>query len=160
MEQLSALQSQFPRPGRVEWIGLRAERKQPLQSVQEVETCALQGLQGDHYSGRTGKRHLTIIDAAHLLAVAQYMGVTAINPADLRRNIVVSGVNLRALKQRRFQLGSVLAEYTDPCHPCSRMEEVLGPGGYNAMRGHGGICARVLEAGVIRVGDALTAVYP
>jgi MOSC domain-containing protein YiiM len=72
----------------------------------------------------------------------------------------VSGLPLLALKDRRFRLGSeaggwVLLEGTGECHPCSRMEEALGAGGYNAVRGHGGITARVLEGGTVAVGMIL-----
>ncbi len=70
---------------------------------------------------------------------------------------MVSGINLRALKDRRFQVGEAVLEATDDCHPCSRMEAILGPGGYNAVRGHGGITARVVEGGAVRIGDAVTA---
>ena len=78
-------------------------------------------------------------------------------PALLRRNVVVSGIPLIALKERRFRIGDVLLEGTDECDPCSRMEDALGPGGYNAMRGHGGLCARILEGGVFRIGDRVEA---
>lgn len=69
----------------------------------------------------------------------------------------MSGINLLALHDRRFRIGSALLEGTGLCHPCSRMEEALGQGGYNAMRGHGGITARVLEGGLVQIGDRVEA---
>ena len=143
------------RPGRVTWIGARPARKAPLVSLDSVEISRESGLVGDHYSGRPGgKRQVTLIQAEDLAAIASYLG-RAVTPGDLRRNLVVEGINLRALKDRRFQVGAAVLEATDDCHPCSRMETILGPGGYNAVRGHGGITARVIEGGVVRVGDAV-----
>ena len=78
-----------------------------------------------------------------------------IDPGLLRRNVVVSGINLLALKDRTFRIGDAVLEMTGHCHPCSRMETNLGPGGYNAMRGHGGITARVIEPGTISTGDSV-----
>lgn len=144
------------RPGRVVWIGLRPARRAPMLAVESAQLDAENGLVGDHYSSRTGgARHVTLIQAEHLAAIASHLGCDALAPALLRRNIVVAGINVAALKGRRFRLGSALLEATGECHPCSRMEEILGPGGYNAVRGHGGITARVLEGGTARNGDAL-----
>lgn len=78
-------------------------------------------------------------------------------PADLRRNVVTRGINLLALKDKRFQIGSAVLETTGECHPCSRMEEILGVGGYNAARGLGGITARIVQSGKVSVGDELLA---
>jgi MOSC domain-containing protein YiiM len=71
---------------------------------------------------------------------------------------MVAGINLIALKGQRFKIGEAVLEGTSFAHPCSRMEAVLGPGGYNAMRGHGGLCARVIQGGLLRVGDACVAI--
>ncbi len=155
---LRALMARFPRAGSVTWIGLRPRRRAALEPVLEAVAEAGRGLLGDHAALRSlYKRQVTLIQAEHLAAVASLLGVAAIAPEDCRRNVVVSGVNLLALRNRRFRIGEALLEGTGVCAPCSRMEENLGPGGYNAMRGHGGITARVLAGGVIRRGDAVAA---
>ena len=73
----------------------------------------------------------------------------------MRRNLVTEGINLLALKERRFRIGEAVLETSGECHPCSRMEETLGVGGYNAVRGLGGITARVITGGLVRVGDCV-----
>jgi MOSC domain-containing protein YiiM len=143
------------RPGRVVWIGLRPARRAAMLAVETAQLDPAEGLVGDHYSSRTdGARHLTLIQSEHLSSIAAYLGRAAVPPEALRRNIVIAGINLAALKDRRFSLGGAVLAWTGECHPCSRMEEILGVGGYNAVRGHGGITARVIEGGIVRVGDA------
>ena len=152
------MDGQFPRAGRVEWIG---GADQPTRDVVSVPECRLEpgsGIDGEHHavSGESD-RQVTLIQHEHLATVAALLGRDSIDPALLRRNIVVSGINLLALQDRTFQLGETVLEGTGPCEPCERMELNLGTGGYNAMNGHGGICARVVTGGVVRVGAVLTA---
>ena len=155
--ELGRLMATLPRPGRVEWIGIRPARNKPMQEVAEVEAGTGGGLSGDRYCGGSGKRGVTLIQAEHLPVIAALSGHASVEASLLRRNLVVSGLPLIALKGRRFRIGDVLLEGTEACDPCSRMEAALGPGGYNAMRGMGGLCARILEGGAIRLGDAVTA---
>lgn len=155
MITLQNLIETLPQQGSVEWLGIRSARKLPLTPVERVEATTDRGLEGDHYSKISGKRQVTLIQAEHLDAVASMLGIDTIKPETARRNIVVRGINLLALKDKNFKLGDVTLAFTGLCHPCSRMETLLGPGGYNAMRGHGGITARVLHGGFIRVGNAV-----
>jgi MOSC domain-containing protein YiiM len=154
---LAALMQTFPRPGRLEWIGLRPAKRAALISLDPAQALTGAGLEGDHYSGRSGNRGITLLQAEHLPKIAAVIGVAEIAPASLRRNLVVSGINLAALKGQCFKIGEVVLEGTSFAHPCSRMEAVLGPGGYNTMRGHGGLCARVIQGGLLRVRDAIIA---
>ena len=150
---LEQLMSHIADAGTVEWIGIRPDKKAQMISVDSVMLDPSYGLQGDHYAGQSGKRQVTLIQAEHLPAIASMMHMECVTADQLRRNIVVRGLNLLALKNKSFQLGEATLEYTGACHPCSRMENTLGFGGYNAMRGHGGITARVVHAGVVNVGD-------
>ena len=154
---LGQLMATLPRAGKVEWIGVRPKRLVPPVEVASVEARTGKGLVGDRYASGSGKRGVTLIQAEHLPAIAALSGHDHVAPGTLRRNVVVSGIPLVALKGRRFRIGEVVLEGTDSCDPCSRMEEALGPGGFNAMRGMGGLCARIVEGGTFAIGDAVVA---
>lgn len=155
---LRRLIDNFPNAGRLVWIGVRPMKREPVRSLQEVQAIMGRGLEGDHRAaGRAGsERQVTLIQAEHLPVLAQLVGADdPVDPARLRRNLVISGINVWALKDQVFTIGGVVIEGTGPCTPCSRMEANLGAGGYNAMRGHSGITARIVTGGVLRVGDAV-----
>lgn len=152
-QSLGQLRDCLPRAGRVHWIGVRPAHREPMAALAEGQARAGEGLDGDRYT-KDGKRQVTLIQAEHLPVIGRLAGWEEdLEPALLRRNLVIGGISLLALKEGRFRVGEAVLEGTGPCHPCARMEEVLGEGGYNAVRGHGGITARVVVAGRIRRGD-------
>lgn len=154
MNTIQDLLGIYQAEGSLEWIGLRPVRGASMKVVETAEARPGDGLIGDRFSGTpTSKRQVTIIAAEHVEALASYMGRQQVCPTLLRRNLMVKGINIYALKNQRFRIGSVLLEYSGECAPCRKMEANLGPGGYQAVRGHSGITARVLEGGTLRVGD-------
>ncbi len=154
---IGRLRAAFPRPGRVTWIGVRPGPGAPVDVVDRAVAEVGAGLRGDRWTprrGGQGTRQVTLLQAEHLPVVAALAGWDALDPTVLRRNLVVEGINLTALAGQRITVGGeVVLELVGPCAPCSKMEVALGPGGYNALRGHGGWNARVLRAGPISVGD-------
>lgn len=166
---LHQLVQQFAQPGCLQAIILRPQRLTPTVSVASTLAVAERGLEGDRQAAREpwraggSKRQVTLIQAEHLPVIAAYMGRSQVDPMLLRRNLVVSGLNLLAAKAlfkhqpMVLRIGAeVILEITGPCEPCSRMEALLGPGGYNALRGHGGVNARIIQGGYLTVGDPVT----
>jgi len=144
----------MPQVGEVVWIGIRPERRAEMTVLQSVKADKATALEGDRYH-TDGKRQVTLIQFEHLLAVTAIMK-RPVRPELVRRNIVVKGINLLALRDKQFKIGNVILETAGLCHPCSRMEENLGDGGYNAMRGHGGITAKIIHSGEIKMGDTIS----
>lgn len=147
--------NEYPHSGKIEWIGLRPSRDRAQNEVHTVKAVLGKGLIGDRYSGANGQRDITLIQKEHLEVIAKLLSKVEIDPSLLRRNLVVSNINLISLKGKKIRIGETELEVTGACAPCSKMEKNLGPGGYNAMRGHGGITARILKTGMISVGDTL-----
>jgi len=146
------------RPGQLRWIGLRPERRAVVIEVTEATLIASRGIAGDRYrTSSNGARQVTLIAEEDIAAIAAFLGRPSVEPALLRRNLVTAGINLAALKGRRFRIGDAVLETSGECAPCSHMEEIFGPGGYNAIRSRGGITARIVEGGTIKIGDAVSA---
>ncbi len=143
-------------PGVLRWIGVRPAYRAPMQIVEQADVESDRGVIGDRSAFKSGgKRQVTLVQFEHLAVIAALCGRREVAPELLRRNLVVSGINLLAFKGACFAIGDVLFEGTGLCQPCSRMEDALGRGGYNAMRGHGGVTARVLAGGKIGLGDQI-----
>jgi MOSC domain-containing protein YiiM len=153
--------------GHVEALIVRGPTREPARHIEATVALAKIGLADDRL-GKKGEaelstRQVTLIQAEHLPVIAQLAHLAngaTVDPMRLRRNIVVSGINLLALRNAKIHVGDAELEVVGPCAPCSRMEEEVGPGAYAAMRGHGGMTARVITTGTIRVGDEVLAVAP
>lgn len=144
------MMARHARVGRLDWIGVRPARRASM-LVQDHVLIAKDGAQGDHGTG--GKKAVTLLQAEHLPVIASLAGLPVVPPDLLRRNLLISGVNLYALRRAQLRVGDAVLLIEGPCPPCSRMEEMLGHGGYNAMRGHGGWYASVVQTGLVRIGD-------
>ncbi|HOB92640.1 MOSC domain-containing protein [Ottowia sp.] len=160
--------TQFAQPGRIEAIVIRPARLADTVFVDHAQAVPGRGLLGDHRAAwhrdtdEATRRELTLVQHEHLPLIAAWCALPRVDARHLRRNLVVSGLNLTAMRSPLpahtmiWQIGAeVRIEVTGPCAPCSRMEAQLGRGGYSALRGHGGMTARLVTGGVIRVGDSI-----
>ena len=150
------LKNHHPNNGKIEWIGLRKSENNTVLNVETAELLSGHGLVGDKAGQRKGgKRQVTLIQAEYLAVIASFLKRKSISPQELRRNIVVSGINLAILKGSKVQINDAVLGITGSCAPFKKMEQVFGFGGYNAMRNHGGVTAVVENGGVVSVGDKM-----
>lgn len=149
-------------PGRLEWIGLRSERRGEVRVVEHAQALVGLGIEGDHRCLKSSgsARQVTIISREFIQQISQQLGLAVIDPALLRRNLVISGMNLNLLRFQRLQIGEAIFETSALCDPCSRMDEALGKGAAAAMYGYGGLCARIIQGGNIAVGNAVVRLSP
>jgi MOSC domain-containing protein YiiM len=136
-------------------LGLAERAGAPLQPREALDLAPGAGVAGDRYALGRGHwqawpdREVTLVAAE----AAQRVGV---DPLLLRRNVVTRGAYLDALVGAAFRLGEATLAGVRPCEPCAYLEELLSrPGLKAALAGAGGLRARVVAPGCVRVGDAL-----
>ena len=149
-------------PGFVEGIYVAREAGVPMERVGEVAALEGCGLEGDRYCEGTGhwSRYgrvcqVTLIAAEDLDAIEKETGIR-VRDGEHRRNVVTRGISLKTLRRGdRFRVGKVVFEYRGPRSVCRYIERLTEPGMMQALKGRGGICARVIEDGTVRVGDGI-----
>jgi MOSC domain-containing protein YiiM len=152
--------------GQVEAIHIASGAGAPMQSMSEIDAVAGVGLAGDRYSAGLGfysarptdpgAREVTLFEAEVLERLSSEHGIV-LGVADHRRNLTIRGVRLGGLLGHRFRIGEVVLEGVKDCPPCDHLEQLTGKPVLQPLVHSGGLRARVLESGTIRVGDVIEA---
>ena len=157
--------------GRVVSLHVAPEASAPMQTVNEARAVPGRGLEGDRYfleagfyskTPSVGGREVTLIEVEAVEALfsgvvdadGQTLGIK-LTPAQTRRNIATSGVPLNHLVDREFRVGGVLMRGTRLCEPCLHLEELTQRPVMHSLLHRGGLRARILTEGVIRVDDVI-----
>ncbi|MGC1481554.1 MAG: MOSC domain-containing protein [Chthoniobacterales bacterium] len=124
------------------------------EEVESVECVAGRGLIGDRFFDYQPdyKGQVTFFAAEVFEALCEKFGVEGASPGVLRRNVITRGVDLNEWIGMKFEVQGVGFEGTEEARPCLWMNGAFAPGAREAMRGRGGVRARVLTDGELRVG--------
>jgi MOSC domain-containing protein YiiM len=134
----------------------RAPDDHPLVDVPQIECVAGHGIRGDRfYDYRDDyKGQITFFSLEVFERLAQHFGLTNKSAGAVRRNVVVSGVDLNDLIGQEFSIQGIRLRGTAHCKPCYWMDQSIAPGAEEFLQGNGGLRAQILSDGVIAVGDA------
>jgi MOSC domain-containing protein YiiM len=147
--------------GVIEAIYIAREQGSPVERLEEIEAQKGCGLEGDRYCSGMGHWsrfgrdcEVTFVEAEDLDRIQAEPGLRVKN-GEHRRNVVTRGVSLSDLRRARFRVGEAIFGYGKPCSVCRHIERLTEKGMTQALKGRGGMCAKVLQGGRIRQGDAV-----
>ena len=135
-------------PGRVEAIRIAPEHEQLPEPVDSVDVTG-EGLTGDRYLGRGD---ITLVEAEALEAFTEETGI-GLSHAEIRRQLLTTGIRLNDLLGKRFRVGGVEAVGAEWCEPCNHIESLTYPGVLKGMVHRAGLRADIVQPGTIAVGD-------
>ena len=119
------------------------------------------GIVGDRYAGRAAHRDasVTVLAAEAVEALADDLGIGVLDPLLARRNVVLRGAEVEALRGQVFSLdcgeGEVVLQGGRPANPCAWLDTALAPGAHRGLRGRAGIRCAPTSDGVLRLGPAV-----
>jgi MOSC domain-containing protein YiiM len=139
-------------------IFVASKRGAPMSAEQSVEALTDGGLMGDRYSEAKNRRspdyQVTFIEMENIEAFTQTTGLP-LTPEMPRRNIITRGIRLNGLCNKRFRVGYTRFEGLALCEPCNLFAGRTHPEVLKFFVGKGGLRARIVSGGVIRVGDPI-----
>ncbi|MQA33556.1 molybdenum cofactor biosysynthesis protein [Modestobacter roseus] len=129
----------------------------PVERVDRIEVRAGLGVVGDRYFGKPAHRDasVTVLAAEAVEALAAELGAGPLDPLATRRNVVLRGAEVEALRGVEFSLDGIVLAGGRPAHPCAWLDRVLAPGAHRGMRGRGGVRCAPRSDGVLRLGPAV-----
>ncbi|MGJ8654488.1 MAG: MOSC domain-containing protein [Opitutaceae bacterium] len=126
-----------------------------IESVGSIECLAGRGIVGDRYLDHQEdyKGQITFFDWAVYQRIRDNFNSPELDPEKFRRNVLVEGVDLNTLIGKKFTLQGIEFEGVEECRPCYWMDEAVNPGVHEALKGHGGLRAKILNDGTLRVAE-------
>jgi MOSC domain-containing protein YiiM len=139
-------------------IFVASKRGAAMSAEQSAEAFTERGLKGDRYTEAKNRRspdyQVTLIEMENIEAFTEATGLP-LTPDMPRRNIITRGIRLNGLCGKRFQVGRARFEGLELCEPCSLFASRTHPEVLQFFVGKGGLRARIVSGGEIRVGDAI-----
>ena len=125
----------------------------PVHELASIECVAGRGVSGDRFFDyKTDyKGQITFFSSEVFEKVCLELGLRGRSPGLARRNVVTVGEDLNLLIGKTFSVQGIEFEGVCECKPCYWMNEAIGPGAEHALRGHGGLRARILSSGVLHL---------
>ena len=121
----------------------------------KVELVAGRGIKGDRFFNHKPdfKGQITFFSEEVAGQLEKELELPAVNRSAFRRNALVSGVDLNELVGRKFSIGSIEFSGSEECAPCYWMDEAIGPGAHEWLKGRGGLRCRILNGGELSLGE-------
>ncbi len=128
----------------------------PLVEVPRIDCVGGHGIRGDRFFDYKDnyKGQITFFSFEVFERLARHFGLTNKSAGVLRRNVIVSGIDLNDLIGEEFSIQGVRFRGTGHCRPCYWLDQAFAPGTEDFLEGNGGLRAEILTDGAIAVGDA------
>jgi len=126
----------------------------PIKEVASIECVAGRGIHGDRFFDYKPdyKGQITFFDWAVYERVKNEVVKGDLHPRAFRRNVVVAGVDLNGLIDKRFRIGGLEFTGSCECAPCYWMDEACAPGTHEFLKGYGGLRAKIIQGGEMQLG--------